>query len=113
MATKFNKEDLGGCFALDCDRPPSFRLITLEGEGKDANGDPVEAGVGVTLLCDQCAADQVSEYADEIAGEVQSDVPLLGLMLFPMQLTQEQVRELREEITEQVPTENNEADEQS
>src|SRR5687767_15379802 len=105
MATSFHKSDITGCFELDREKAPEFRIVELAAEGKDASRDVIEAGVGVSLMCREHAVSQLQDYADELAGEILSDVPILGLLVLPIRMTPEQVRDLREEITEEVWTE--------
>src|SRR5690349_25176350 len=103
MASSFHAEDTTSCFGLHCDREPKFRLITLDGEGEDSEGNTIEAGVGIALLCRECAINQVENALEVIGEKVQSDVPTLGLVLLPLQLTADQVHQLKEEISESVP----------
>lgn len=102
MPTSFAKEDVNSCFALDCKRRPEFRLIYLDGEGTDVEGNHVERGVRVALFCRECAAAIVSDLTEEIEGTVEADIPVLGVMLLPISMTTEDVEQLREEITPEV-----------
>ena len=70
MATSFHKSDITGCFELDREKAPEFRIVELAAEGKDASRDVIEAGVGVSLMCREHAVSQLQDYADELAGEI-------------------------------------------
>ena len=103
VAISFHAEDATSCFGSHCDRQPEFRLITLEGEGKDAEGNAVESGVGIALLCRECAIAEVEDELEVIGEKAHSDIPMLGLLLLPLQLTADQVHQLNAEITQSAP----------
>lgn len=110
--TSFAEEDTATCFSVACVRFPEYRLVELTGPGKDDEGNDVEATVAVGLFCKQCAAEQLNNAAEELKGEARSDIPLLGMMLFPVSLSADQVSELKAEITEQVPIQDESEDDE-
>ncbi len=104
MPTTLHKEDLESCFSLDRERRPEFRALTLDGAGTDSDGKEMEAGLGFSLLCRECASNYLRDSAEIIEGEVPSDTPMLGIILLPLRLSTAEVESLREEITEAIWT---------
>jgi hypothetical protein len=107
-ATSFDAEDLKACFRLKkeghCNNTPDFRLITLEGPGRLADGEEVQASVGVSLLCRSCATEVARETLDVIEGLKESDPPTLALMLLPMHIESTHAEMLRVNLTPEVLT---------
>lgn len=106
MPTTFAKEDVTQCFGANCNQAPAYRVITLTTEGV-VEGEQV-GGIGVSLLCKECL---ISEQDFSNLGETilhgENSIPGppdVGILILPMRLTKSQVAQLREEITEEVPT---------
>jgi hypothetical protein len=92
------KEDLDYCWSSaedggPCENPPVFKLTILADEDTDNRGEPIPAGPRILFLCRECLPSAI---------EGTPVAPEIAYVVLPLRLTKEQVRLLREEITEEV-----------
>jgi hypothetical protein len=93
-----HKEDFDHCWGSAeegdlCKNPAVFKIVILGDEDTDDRGEPIPAGVGITVVCRECLPGAI---------EGTPDPPELAYMVLPLRLTKEQVKLLRQEITEEV-----------
>jgi hypothetical protein len=105
MPTVFDKQDTLQCFGTECSNAPAYRFISLSGDAV-IEGERV-GGIGVSLLCKGCL---VREHSFKDLGEpiYYGENRVLGpgdisFVVLPLHLTKQQVAQLRQEITEDVP----------
>lgn len=102
----FKPEEVRACHAFEdedwCRNRPDFRLITLEGPGRLADGEDVGPTVGISLLCRSCAVKLAREMLSEIKGLRGSDIPTLGLMVLPMHIDSNLTEMLKANVTPEV-----------
>jgi len=84
--------------------PPVFKLAILLEEGPDSRGVVLPTGVGVSLLCRDCLTEAIEGMPETLLRPERHvpPVPELAYMVLPLRLTKEQVKLLRQEITEEV-----------
>lgn len=87
-----------------CQAQPEFRVITLEGAGHTLDGEEVEPGVGVSLLCPQCAIHEARELLEVMDGNLECNIPTLGFMILPLHIESSLAEELRANVVPEVLT---------
>ena len=75
-----------------CEYPPAFRLVILSD------------GITTMLVCRDCLTDAIEDMPETLllADRHDPPVPELAYMVLPPSLTEEQVKLLRQEITEEI-----------
>lgn len=95
----FDPDDEQTCFRMGCRATPEYRVITAEG---DADG--VEGGIGISLLCHQCAINDVRSIVEIFDGNITSEIPAIAFMLLPLHIESRMTKILRANLTPEVCT---------
>ena len=95
----FDPCDERTCFRMGCRATPKYRVITAE---SDVGG--LEGGIGISLLCHECAMNDVRSTVEIFDGNIQSEIPPIGFTLLPLNIESRMAKILRANLTDKVCT---------